>query len=295
MFPNDKNLCKPVIDTTLLSEKKWRDEVFLAPACQERFLVQSDVPEMKPQGIFMAGLAHLADQYWVERTMPEVHTVLITLEGEGKVCTEHGGWMIPPNTITVLPAHQPFRFEIASDAPTWTMVWLLLYDNERWQDIHHFSHPVMRFDNCEAIWSLASLIYRDIGGRAAFRQLMISEVVNILSNLDNQLSDTQLRVMSVLNTVQSQLHQDWTVSRIAAQSYLSEEQLNRVVKQIAGMPTRDYVITMRMRKALDLLQHKDWSIKMIALRLGYQDPNNFTHRFRKYYGISPREYRQRHL
>lgn len=34
---------------------------------------------------------------------------------------------------------------------------------------------------------------------------------------------------------------------------------------------------------------------MIALRLGYQDPNNFTHRFRKYYGMSPREYRQRYL
>lgn len=196
--------------------------------------------------------------------------------------------MIPPNTITVLPAHQPFRFELASDIPTWTMVWLLLYDNERWQDIHHFSRPAMHFDNCEAMWSSASLIYRDIGGRAAFRQLMICEVVKILSNLDNQLSDTQLRVMSVLNVVESQLHQNWTVSRITAQSYLSEE-------QIVGMPTCDYVIIMRMRKAVDLLQHKDWSIKMIALRLGYQDPNNFTHRFRKYYGMSPREYRQRYL
>ncbi|MGR5542102.1 helix-turn-helix domain-containing protein, partial [Vibrio campbellii] len=30
-------------------------------------------------------------------------------------------------------------------------------------------------------------------------------------------------------------------------------------------------------------------------RLGYQDPNNFSHRFKKYYGLSPKQYRASNL
>lgn len=120
---------------------------------------------------------------------------------------------------------------------------------------------------------------------------MLSELVKILSNVDKSLSDTHMRVLSVLNSVESQLQLNWTVSAIAARSYLSEEQLNRVVKKIVGMSTRDYLISLRMKKAVDLLDNKDWSVKMIALRLGYADPNNFTHRFKKFYGVSPRQYR----
>ncbi|MGL5653403.1 MAG: helix-turn-helix domain-containing protein, partial [Vibrio sp.] len=67
--------------------------------------------------------------------------------------------------------------------------------------------------------------------------------------------------------------------------------LNRVVKQLVGMSPRDYIVALRMKKAVDLLSNKDWSIAMIALRLGYQDPNNFTHRFKKFYGLSPSQHR----
>ncbi|MDW1982431.1 helix-turn-helix domain-containing protein, partial [Vibrio sp. Vb0304] len=48
----------------------------------------------------------------------------------------------------------------------------------------------------------------------------------------------------------------------------------------------------RMHKAADLLQYRAWSIAMIANRLGYRDPYNFTHRFKKFYGISPTRYRK---
>jgi AraC family transcriptional regulator, arabinose operon regulatory protein len=295
MFRNDNKQCKSVTDVFVSSNKKWHDEVFLASSCQERFLVLSDVPEMKSQGIFMSGLSKLTDLYWVERAEPKVHTLLITIEGKGKVHTNDKIWDISPNTITILPAKRPFRFELCSNSSKWTMVWFLLYDIDRWKDICLSERPVMRFDSCEKIWSLTSLIYHNIEGRSTFRQLMISEVVKVLSNLDGQLSDTLQRVMCQLNLVESQLQQDWTVTKIAAQCYLSEAQLNRVVKQIVGMSTRSYLIALRMRKAIDLLQHKDWSIKMISLRLGYNDANNFSHRFRKYYGISPREYRNHHF
>ncbi|MEH0674035.1 helix-turn-helix transcriptional regulator [Vibrio scophthalmi] len=293
MFQTNENLCKSVISDTAQLARKWKDDVFLAPECQERFLVLSDIPEMKQFDIFMAGLAKLNNGYGVERVSPEVHTVLITLDGGGVLHTPESIVEISVNTITFLPAGKPFRFELNDRSKPWNMVWILLNDVERWTNVGKSFRPVLNFDAAESVWSLVSLIYNEIGGRPAFRKMMLSELVKILSNVEIDVSDTQMRVLSMLNTIESQLHLDWNVADIAASVFLSTEQLNRVVKQIVGMTPRDYLIHLRMSKAADLLGNKDWSVKMIALRLGYQDPNNFTHRFRKFYGMSPRRYRLR--
>lgn len=293
MFQTNENLCKSVISDVAQLPRKWKDDVFLAPECQERFLVLSDIPEMKQFDIFMAGLAKLNNGYGVERVSPEVHTVLITLDGGGVLYTPEDIVEISVNTITFLPAGKPFRFELNDQSKPWNMVWILLNDVERWTNVRKSCRPVFNFDAAESVWSLVSLIYNEIGGRPAFRKMMLSELVKILSNVEIDVSDTQMRVLSMLNTIESQLHLDWNVADIAASVFLSTEQLNRVVKQIVGMTPRDYLIHLRMSKAADLLGNKDWSVKMIALRLGYQDPNNFTHRFRKFYGMSPRRYRLR--
>ena len=47
-----------------------------------------------------------------------------------------------------------------------------------------------------------------------------------------------------------------------------------------------------MEKAADLLQYSEWTISMTAQHLGYKDPYNVTHRFRKYFGCSPSQYRK---
>lgn len=70
--------------------KIWNDEVYLAAECEERFLVASDIAEMKQYDIFMAGLAHLKEGYRVERSRPDIHTVLVTLEGAGVLSTDEG-------------------------------------------------------------------------------------------------------------------------------------------------------------------------------------------------------------
>lgn len=275
--------------------KDWVDEVYLASECEERFLVRSDISEMKQYDIFMAGLAHLKQNYRVGRVNPEVHTVLVTLDGAGILTVDQGRHEILANTITILPSGQPFRIELANPQQPWKMVWLLLNDTLSWKNLSKINGPVIHFDGCESIWSLASLLHREIGGRSAFRTMMLSELVKVLSDVNSNISDTHMRVLSVFNSVESQLHLDWKISTIAERSFISVEQLNRVVKQLVGMSPRDYIVALRMKKAVDLLSNKDWSIAMIALRLGYQDPNNFTHRFKKFYGLSPRDYRQRAL
>lgn len=290
MFKQPKNLCESVIAKEQFN-RDWKDDLFLSPACYERFLVDADIPEMQEFGIHMAGMSELREAYWVERTKPDTHTILITVEGEGQLLTEQGAEQITPSTITILPANVPFRFELAPLASGWKMIWILLKDTDSWSSWHQQAKRVTNFEDAERTWSTIQLLHAEIGGRKSFRRFLLAELVRVLNQIEPSDYDTPTRVMAVYNLVESQLHLDWRVSEVAKRCFLSEEQLNRVTLSLYDLNPRSYIVMLRMTRAAALLEHTDWSIKMISGRLGYQDPNNFSHRFKKYHGISPKQFR----
>lgn len=112
--------------------------------------------------------------------------------------------------------------------------------------------------------------------------------------IEPTISTSLSRVQTLFNEVESQLHLPWSVADMASRCFISEEQFNRLTKQLFGVSPRTRLIQLRMEKAADLLRYKEWTITMISHRLGYKDPYNFTHRFKKYFGISPTHFRKNH-
>ncbi|MBR3345852.1 MAG: AraC family transcriptional regulator [Solobacterium sp.] len=46
-----------------------------------------------------------------------------------------------------------------------------------------------------------------------------------------------------------------------------------------------------MKCAADLLHHSNFTVSQISSEVGFFDPNYFTKRFRKVYGMTPIQYR----
>lgn len=294
MCEKPQNLCESVIEQFAI-KTEWHDDVHLAPACKERFLTLTEIPEWKRADIFMAGLAELRDGYHVERDKVGVHTLLFTIEGGGVLITPDFVKEIEPYTLTILPVDTCFRFEMNPSKGIWKMVWLLPQNTEAWQHLSHLGQTVVPFRGSEQVWSLMTLLYNEIGGRTGFRQLLISEVQRLVKSVETPISTSLSRVQTLFNEVEGQLHLPWTIAEMAKQCFISEEQFNRLSKQLFNMSPRSKLIELRMHKAADLLQYPAWSVAMIANRLGYRDPYNFTHRFKKFYGTSPTRYRKRLL
>lgn len=294
MCEKPQNLCESVIEQFAI-KTEWHDDVHLAPACKERFLTLTEIPEWKRADIFMAGLAELRDGYHVERDKVGVHTLLFTIEGGGVLITPDFVKEIEPYTLTILPVDTCFRFEMNPSKGLWKMVWLLPQNTEAWQHLSDLEQTVVPFRGSEQVWSLMTLLYNEIGGRTGFRQLLISEVQRLVKSVETPISTSLSRVQTLFNEVEGQLHLPWTIAEMAKQCFISEEQFNRLSKQLFNMSPRSKLIELRMHKAADLLQYPAWSVAMIANRLGYRDPYNFTHRFKKFYGTSPTRYRKRLL
>lgn len=72
----------------------------------------------------------------------------------------------------------------------------------------------------------------------------------------------------------------------------SERQLQRIIKSSTGMSFSENIQKLKMNHAARLLGNPDLSISAIAEELGYSDAGNFRQVFKKYYGMTPMEFRE---
>ncbi|QDY83254.1 response regulator [Paenibacillus polymyxa] len=86
--------------------------------------------------------------------------------------------------------------------------------------------------------------------------------------------------------------QELSVKSIADQVYLHPVYLSKIYKAETGEGLGDYIIRMRMERALYLLKYSNKKIYEITTELGYQNPQYFSKMFKKHYGMTPHEFRE---
>ncbi len=83
------------------------------------------------------------------------------------------------------------------------------------------------------------------------------------------------------------------VSRMVTQSGLPRRTFDRRFRLATGYSPNDYLQTLRMEEAKQLLEMEENNVDAIAERVGYSDVRAFRRLFKKMTGLSPAEYRRR--
>lgn len=82
---------------------------------------------------------------------------------------------------------------------------------------------------------------------------------------------------------------------IAKNMYLSSAYISKIFKEETGEAPINYLIKLRLEQARHQLESNDrTSIKAISTSVGYDDVYYFSKLFKKYYGVSPLNYRASH-
>ncbi len=84
-----------------------------------------------------------------------------------------------------------------------------------------------------------------------------------------------------------------TLENVAKQFFYSREYFSTVFKSSIGMSFIEYLNSVRISKALQLLDETPMKITEISERCGFDDSNYFATVFRKNVGMSPTEYRKK--
>lgn len=97
----------------------------------------------------------------------------------------------------------------------------------------------------------------------------------------------------VIEFIDAYLTQNLSVSQIAASVGMSQFHFTRLFKQSTGVTPYQYVIGRRVALAKQLLASPKLSVTQVSQQLGFSNPNQFSHFFRKHAGLSPNQYKQR--
>lgn len=102
----------------------------------------------------------------------------------------------------------------------------------------------------------------------------------------------QTLVEAIRKYVDENFSYELTLSSLAEMFHLNETYLSGLFKQNAGITFSDYVTKLRMTKAEQLLGESELKLTDIATLVGYSSSSYFSTSFKKYYGMSPKEYRE---
>ena len=111
-------------------------------------------------------------------------------------------------------------------------------------------------------------------------------------------SDTQgyPEILSrILRYIGEQFDRPITIERLCGEFGVSARTMFRLFREHVGCSPMDYVIRLRMKHARCLLlePEPELSIKDIADRVGYRNQLYFSSEFRRFSGMSPREFRKK--
>lgn len=87
------------------------------------------------------------------------------------------------------------------------------------------------------------------------------------------------------------IKEDLDLETIANNFNLSSYYFSRSFKEAMGYNLSDFINTVRIRMAKELLKQNNMSIKEIGYEVGYSDPNYFSKVFKKYEGHTPTVYK----
>lgn len=117
-----------------------------------------------------------------------------------------------------------------------------------------------------------------------FNKLFNDYFMDNNENIDNPL------VSNILLYIQQNFHKDISLADVADPFNLSEGYVCKLLKDSANITFKNYVNTLKVKKAKELLSDGNYKVSEVSKIVGFENTSSFIRMFKKYESISPGEY-----
>ena len=101
------------------------------------------------------------------------------------------------------------------------------------------------------------------------------------------------KILEVMEYIDANLNRKLTLKEIADSIGMNESSLSRLFKNETGVNLNYYINEKKMKKAMELLRGESSMIKDVAAAVGMDDQLYFNKVFKKYYNVSPSEFKKK--
>lgn len=206
--------------------------------------------------------------------------------------------IISQGHVVILPPHYPFDYRNASSEFlhyyaihfTGSEVEHLLhsYDLGDFPVVRNISYSNSIVSLCEEMWS--TLLKKE----HFFEKSASLKLENILLHIARRSIQSKSIPTQLINSVKymnDRFSEKITLEKLASLENLSVSRYGDLFKNLYGIAPIQYLISIRLKIACNLLRSTDFSVGRIAQMVGYADSPLFNRHFKRFIGISPLKYR----
>lgn len=133
--------------------------------------------------------------------------------------------------------------------------------------------------------------------RACFFELLIMlqklHLDNISEDYEIKYKNSNYNLEKVLEYIHTNYSNKITISELVEKFNINRTTLNQQFSQLTGSSTISYLIKHRVRIANNLLKDTSLPVSEICIKVGFEDISNFNKSFKKFYGMTPTNFRKK--
>lgn len=232
------------------------------------------------------------------------HILIACLSGKGHCRMNGREWPVRPGDLLFLPPREAHAYGADPRSP-WTIFWVhfrgvraadhleclgvskecpVVSVGDAWEMLEAFEDA---FRHVKHGFGQAAMI----GLATAFVRLLgLVRVHQRSSGFRSHRAEG--RLLGILGLLRESPERPWTLEEMAREAGLSVPHFTELCRRQTGMPPLAYLISLRLQRAMNLLQQGRHNVAEAARAVGYEDPFYFSRLFRKHLGLPPSACRQ---
>lgn len=204
---------------------------------------------------------------------------------------------VKENSLMIWPAGIAHHY--GNDTRKWTHSWLIVDFQEMRQFQKNYSLPVGKPFNtdagdifCKYLGMFHEELKREIKDVFFQQNLLQLFLYDLYRQCKHNFIPVPHRLQEMERYLSSHLHEDLTVETIATRFGISAPHFRTLFRKHFKVSPIHYLNTLRLNKAAQLLRFYPYSCKEVAELTGFRDPLYFSRCFSRFWGVSPREYKE---
>lgn len=266
--------------------------------CREIFLPSNSF--LDQTGIILGGFSRIKGNYVVDRPASFFNQMIYTYEGSGETVENNRKIEIRRNSLFITKASKKQSYKLKDKF--WNFLWFWINDTPDWKIIKNQETVRPAKFNNQIKWVFDQLVIESskISDNSITIIQMLSDLLlqYLREELHTITDPYQVEITDKINTlvrkVYSNIEYPWNLKKLSEESelYLSTSHFMRVFHNTIGITPMKMVTKIRMEIAANLLKNTDYTLNVIAIKTGYSTPYVLSATFKKWFGISPREYKK---
>jgi AraC-like DNA-binding protein len=124
--------------------------------------------------------------------------------------------------------------------------------------------------------------------------ILVSLLSRFFSATDTPNARKYLRLGKVLSHLEEHFMEDVNIDELVKTSNMSRRSFFRAFPEVTGKTPQAYLLHLRMKKAVEMLEMTDRNVTETAFDCGFQDSNYFSRQFKKIMGTTPSEFQKKY-